>query len=227
MQQQVLIIEDDQDIHALLKNVLEQAGYAVESAYDGQAGLQKAGVSRYDLVLLDLMLPLKSGEEVLRALRQASQVPVIVISARGAVHTKVELLRLGADDYIGKPFAVEEVIARVEANIRRMRQLPFQPAVWTYKDLCLHIEEQTATVGGRELVLTAREYQLLKLLLSCPRKVFSKANLFESVWGDDYLGDDGTLKTHISNIRIKLQQLNPEERYIETVWGMGYRMWRT
>ncbi len=223
---QVLIIEDDRDIHALLKNVLEQNGYATDSAFDGAAGLQKAEANAYDIILLDLMLPIASGEEVLRRLRAASEVPVMVISARGATQTKVELLRLGADDYVAKPFEVEEVVARVEANVRRFGKRPAQQTVICFKDIRLDVEEQTAMVGECPLVLTAKEYQLLRLLVSRPQKIFSKANLFESIWGDEYLGDDGTLKTHISNIRIKLQQLNPEERYIETVWGMGYRMWK-
>lgn len=223
---QVLIIEDDRDIHDLLKQVLEENGYGTDSAFDGASGLQKARAGTHDLVLLDLMLPMAQGEEVLRRLRETSDVPVIVISARGATHTKVELLRLGADDYVAKPFAVEEVVARVEANVRRMGMLSEKRAIIRYKDLQLDAERQTAAVGECELVLTAKEYQLLVLLASRPQKIFSKANLFESVWGDEYLGDDGTLKTHISNIRIKLQQLNPEERYIETVWGMGYRMWK-
>ncbi|GEA31991.1 DNA-binding response regulator [Clostridium diolis] len=179
----------------------------------------------YDLVILDLMLPYKSGDEILRELRSFSNIPVIVLSAKDMVHTKVELLRLGADDYVTKPFDLNEILARVESNLRRCSSdSNIKKSILTYKDITLYEEEKKVIVNGNTLVLTSKEYGILFLLLSHPQKVFSKANLFESIWNEEYFSEDNTLNVHISNIRNKLKNANPNEEYIETIWGMGYKL---
>ncbi len=210
----------------MLADALSGAGYSVESAYTGADGVERFLRQAFDLVLLDIMLPLKSGDEVLRAIRESSDVPVIVLSAKSRVETKVDFLRLGADDYVTKPFDLEEVIARVEAHLRRHAAGNGLPERLLYKDVALYGQEKRVSVGGREVELTATEFRLLALLMENRSKVFTRANLYETLWGEDYLGDDNAVKTHVSNLRAKLKAANPDEAYIETVWGLGYRLYR-
>ncbi|ALB45155.1 MULTISPECIES: response regulator transcription factor [Clostridium] len=225
MQQRISIIEDDLEICDLLKEFLKESGYEIKISNNGIDGMRELRTLTYDLVILDLMLPYKSGDEILRELRSFSNIPVIVLSAKDMVHTKVELLRLGADDYVTKPFDLNEILARVESNLRRCSSdLNIKKSILTYKDITLYEEEKKVIVKGNTLVLTSKEYGILFLLLSHPQKVFSKANLFESIWNEEYFSEDNTLNVHISNIRNKLKSANPNEEYIETIWGMGYKL---
>ncbi|MBE6089122.1 MAG: response regulator transcription factor [Clostridium beijerinckii] len=225
MQQRISIIEDDLEICNLLKEFLKESGYEIKICNTGIDGMRELRTLTYDLVILDLMLPYKSGDEILRELRSFSNIPVIVLSAKDMVHTKVDLLRLGADDYVTKPFDLNEILARVESNLRRCSSdSNIKKSILIYKDIELNDEEKKVTVNGNTLVLTSKEYNILVLLLSHPQKVFSKANLFESIWNEDYLSEDNTLNVHISNIRNKLKCANPNEEYIETIWGMGYKL---
>ncbi len=218
----LLIIEDNHDVNSMLREVLINEGYAVDSAYTGIDGLMSFQKNSYDLILLDLMLPYKSGDEVLKEIRKSSEIPVIIISAKDIVGTKIDLLKLGADDYITKPFDLNEVAARVEAQLRRSNKLISTKAI-TYKDIVLDDKYKKITANGVELELTAKEYQLLELFLKNRSKVFTKANIYETIWQDAYLGDDNAVKTHISNLRSKLKAASPQNEYIETVWGLGYR----
>lgn len=218
----LLIIEDNHDVNSMLREVLINEGYAVDSAYTGIDGLMSFKKNSYDLILLDLMLPYKSGDEVLKEIRKSSEIPVIIISAKDIVGTKIDLLKLGADDYITKPFDLNEVAARVEAQLRRSNKLISTKAI-TYKDIVLDDKYKKITANGVELELTAKEYQLLELFLKNRSKVFTKANIYETIWQDAYLGDDNAVKTHISNLRSKLKAASPQNEYIETVWGLGYR----
>ena len=215
----ILIIEDNQDVSRMLSEFLSESGYQPEAAFSGTDGLIKLREKSYDLVLLDLMLPYKSGDQVLRELRGFSNIPVIVISAKDIVGTKIDLLKLGADDYITKPFDLGEVEARVLSNLRRQSSSKV-------KDLVLSKDAKSVLLGGQDLELTAKEYAILQLLMEHPKKVYTKANLYETVWEDEYLGDDNAVKTHISNLRNKLKKASPLEQYIETVWGIGYRMYK-
>ena len=218
----LLIIEDNHDVNCMLREVLINEGYAVDSAYTGIDGLISFHKNSYDLILLDLMLPYKSGDEVLKEIRKSSEIPVIIISAKDIVGTKIDLLKLGADDYITKPFDLNEVAARVEAQLRRSNKQISTKAI-TYKDIVLDDKYKKITANGVELELTAKEYQLLELFLKNRSKVFTKANIYETIWQDAYLGDDNAVKTHISNLRSKLKAASPQNEYIETVWGLGYR----
>ena len=218
----LLIIEDNHDVNSMLREVLINEGYAVDSAYTGIDGLMSFQNNSYDLILLDLMLPYKSGDEVLKEIRKSSEIPVIIISAKDIVGTKIDLLKLGADDYITKPFDLNEVAARVEAQLRRSNKLISTKTI-TYKDIVLDDKYKKITANGVELELTAKEYQLLELFLKNRSKVFTKANIYETIWQDAYLGDDNAVKTHISNLRSKLKAASPQNEYIETVWGLGYR----
>ena len=152
---------------------------------------------------------------------------MIVVSAKSETHSKIELLRNGADDYITKPFDLDELLVRVEAVLRRYEGNSSKPAeskTLSYKNLVLDLTSGMAKVSGKVMTLTSKEFAILELMLNNPTKLYSKANLFESVWGESYFNDDSTVKVHMSNIRNKLKKLDPDVEYIETVWGMGYRL---
>lgn len=220
--ERILIIEDEKDVNQLLAQNLQNNGYETVSVWDGLDGVRQLRNQHFDMVLLDLMLPYKSGDEILKEIRKDCDIPVIVISAKDLVGTKIDLLTLGADDYITKPFDLGEVTARVISNLRRYH-MKDQKKQLSYKELTLDTESKTLTVNGAELELTAKEYGIIELLLQSPNKVFSKAYLYETVWGYEYLGDENVIKTHISNLRTKMKT-HSETEYIETVWGLGYRL---
>ncbi|WP_238906960.1 response regulator transcription factor [Clostridium sp. YIM B02506] len=222
----ILVIEDNKDVNNMLSEELMDSGYKVKSMYTGIEGLKEVKEGNYDLILLDIMLPYKSGDEILKEIRTFSDVPVIIISAKDMVGTKIDLLRIGADDYITKPFDLGEVVARVESNLRRTSRQIQGSNKFTYKDLTLDDNRKQVMVNNVELELTAKEYMLLEILIKNSGKVFSKSNLYESIWKEEYLGDDNTVKIHISNLRNKLKKINPDENYIETVWGLGYRLYK-
>lgn len=213
--ERILIIEDEKDVNQLLAQNLQNNGYETVSVWNGLDGVRQLQNQHFDMVLLDLMLPYKSGDEILREIRKDSDIPVIVISAKDLVGTKIDLLTLGADDYITKPFDLGEVTARVVSNLRRYH-MKDQKKQLSYKELTLDTESKTLTVNGAELELTAKEYGIMELLLQSPNKVFSKAYLYETVWGYEYLGDENVIKTHISNLRTKMKT-HSETEYIETV----------
>ena len=221
---QILIIEDDKEINGLLGKMLEENNYSVQSAFTGIDGISMFRSKQFDMVLLDIMLPYKSGDEVLRELRSFSNIPVIMITAKDLTQTKVDLLRLGADDYITKPFDVDEVLARIEAALRRYIHNSAIGDTLSYQDIIIDCEYKRVTVSERIVALTMTEYAILELLMRSPMKVFSKRNIFESVSGEEYLSDDNTMNVHISNLRQKLRDAGKQENYIETVYGMGYRL---
>jgi DNA-binding response OmpR family regulator len=220
----ILLVEDDREIRELLCSFLTDNGYVPDMAKNGMEGLNLALGKEYDLILLDIMLPLKSGDQVLKELRERSNVPVIVLSAKDMVQTKIDVIRLGADDYVTKPFDLGEVLARIEALLRRSGRRKEDAEILTHKNLSLYVKEGRAFLRGTELTLTSKEYAILQLLLSHPDKIFSRSNIFDSLWGDDSGNyDDNAVKVHMSNLRSKLSAQDTEE-YIETVWGMGYRL---
>ena len=225
-----LVVEDDKEINRLLREYLTEQGYQVLSAYQGLEAIRM--FEQYQdicLVLLDIMLPFQSGDMVLKKIRETSGVPVIVLSAKDTVQTKVDIIRMGADDYITKPFDLDEVLVRIEAVLRRSAGRGEQQSggaetqTLEFKNMKLDTVSKQVTVKGQALVLTGKEYSILELMLRNPNKLFSKANLFESVWKEVYFSEDNTLKVHMSNLRNKIKQYDDEE-YIETVWGMGYKL---
>lgn len=221
----ILVVEDDQDINRLLCRILTDGGYDVRPAFSGSEAVLWAEQYDYDLVLLDLMLPGITGEEFIARMRKKRTMPIIVLSAKAGLEDRVNVLRLGADDFIPKPFDNAEVLARVEAQLRRYKQFsaPGGGQVLRCGDLELDREAIRVTAGGREVSLTAREFEILSLLMSHPRKVFTREQLYESAWGGEYMGDDNTVNVHISNLRSKLSKVSYQE-YIKTVWGIGFKM---
>ena len=221
----ILVVEDDADINRLLCTILEGAGYACRAAFSGSEALLWAEKYRYDLVLLDLMLPGVTGEEFIARVRRSGTMPILVVSAKLGVSDRVNVLKLGADDFIPKPFDNAEVLARVEAQLRRSREFAApKTAVLTAGPLALDQESHTVTVDGAEVPLTSREFDILALLMGSPRRAFSRAQIYESVWGEDYIGDDNTVNVHVSNLRSKLAKASPDHSYIKTVWGIGFKL---
>lgn len=228
MQDYILIVEDDNGIHHMMKELLQGNGYEVKSAYSGTEALLYLEKQAPQAVILDLMLPGMMGEELLSEIKKADpETAVIVTSAKDDVQTRVELLRAGADDYMVKPFDTEEFLARLEAALRRCakdgRQAE-QGKTLCFKDIVMDTDEHRVTVSGQEISLTKREYFILELLISNPNKVFTKNNIYESVWNEEFAGEDNAVNVHISNIRQKLARINDKETYIQTVWGIGFKM---
>lgn len=222
----ILIVEDDLEINGLLAEFLKDNGYEVFCQYDGLHVLDCLQENKIDLLLLDIMIPYRSGDIVLSDLRRHFTIPVIIISAKETTQNKIDLLRLGADDYITKPFDMEEVLARIESNLRRVKFQSGTQEILQYEDLILDYEKNVVSVQGMELSLTAKEFAILELLMKYPDKIFSKSNLFQSVWETEYINEDNTLNVHISNLRNKLKTICPEKEFIDTVWGIGYRLHR-
>lgn len=229
MTETILIVEDDTDISMLLKTILEEAGYQTVQAFSGTEAQLLLEKSLPSLILLDLMLPGMSGETLLQWLRseQQCQIPVLILSAKNAVRDKVAMLHIGADDYITKPFEPEEVTARVQAVLRRSSVTDDRrntTEVWSYKRLKLHPDLRKVTVAEQELVLTGKEYDILRLMMENPEKVYSRERLYELIWKEGYYGADHTINVHVSNLRKKITACDPDNAYIQSVYGIGFRL---
>ena len=219
----VLIVEDDNNIAELLQMYLEKEGYAVTIAPDGGQGVSKFRAIKPDLVLLDLMLPVMDGWAVCKTIRAESQVPIIMLTAKSEDADKLMGFECGADDYVTKPFNILELKARVRALLRRAAGTQRnRGAVLTAGDLSLNTEERVAIRDGKTVDLTAKEYDLIELLMRNPRRVYSRENLMNVVWGYAYAGDYRTVDVHIRRLREKLEKNPAEPEYIMTKWGVGY-----
>ena len=223
--QRILIVDDDENIAELISLYLMKECYETYIVNDGEEALKIFPEFKPNLILLDLMLPGLTGEEFIAEMRQKKTMPIIVLSAKAGLEDRVNVLRLGADDFIPKPFDNAEVLARVEAQLRRYKQFSGGggSAVLTHGDLTLDREGVTVTAAGKPVTVTAREFDILTLLMEHPKKVFTREQLYEQVWGGEYMGDDNTVNVHISNLRAKLAKASPAE-YIKTVWGIGFKM---
>lgn len=218
----ILIIEDDPQINKMIQRLLIKNNYETVSAFSGTEALLLLEKEHFCLVLLDLMLPGLKGEEVLTKITKL-HIPVICVSAKDDLDTKLELMRNGADDYITKPFNNEELIVRISAVLRRMDKGSLLDKIFIYKfkNLVLDSENHIVTIKGEPIELTIKEHGILELLISNPKKVFTKQNIFESVWSEEYIFEDRVVTVHVSNLRNKLKN---DESYIKTVWGIGYKM---
>ncbi|MBR6575017.1 MAG: response regulator transcription factor [Clostridia bacterium] len=221
MEKTILIVEDDVNIRELLQLYLAQEGYRIETAQDGADGLRTFKRAHPDLVLLDLMMPVMDGTQMIRELRTFSNTPVIVLTAKGEVFDKVTLLELGADDYITKPFEMREVIARVRAVLRRFDQDIGEPKL-LFDNLIIDKQSYNITVKGSKMEIPPKEIELLYFLASSPNRVFTRAQLLDDVWGFDYFGDTRTVDVHVKRLREKLQGVS-DQWEIKTVWGVGYK----
>ena len=223
----ILIVEDDNNILQLEKDYLEASNFEIEYALDGSSGLKKAVENDYDLILLDIMLPGVDGFEICKKIREIKNTPVILVSAKKEDVDKINGLGFGADDYIVKPFSPSELVARVKAHISRYERLTNQneekSSFLQIGNMKLNSDTGDVILNDVELAFTKKEFDVLFLMASNPNTVFSKNELFESVWGYDSLGDTSTLTVHTNRIRDKLKEVEPSADYIKTIWGRGYR----
>ncbi|MDE6621954.1 MAG: response regulator transcription factor [Lachnospiraceae bacterium] len=227
MGKKVLVVDDEKLIVKGLRFSLEQDDMEVECAYDGEEALEMAKNKKYDIILLDIMLPKLTGLEVCQQIREFSDVPVIMLTAKGEDMDKILGLEYGADDYITKPFNILEVKARIKAIIRRTGTKIKEPdekkaQIIEAGDLRLDCEGRRLHVSGKEVNLTAKEFDVLELLVLNPNKVYGRENLLKLVWGEDYPGDVRTVDVHIRRLREKIEPNPSEPKYVHTKWGVGY-----
>ena len=224
----ILLIEDDVEISDMLKKFLGTEGFEVVTAYDGESACEKFFDDEYSLVLLDLMIPKLDGMEVMNAIREKSTVPIIIVSAKDTDSDKSLGLGLGADDYVTKPFSVTEVLARIKANIRRTTQysagIERREDTITWGNLTINTEDYSVLKEGARIELTVKEFEILKLLVKNPKKVYTKEQIYSSVWNDTYVGDENAVNVHISRLRNKIEDNPRNPKYVITVWGIGYRL---
>lgn len=229
MQKTVLLVEDDKDISELVKNHLEQENFNVLTAYDGEDALNLLEKNEVDLILLDLMLPKISGIELLKKIRTTSLISVLIISAKESDVDKALGLGFGADDYISKPFSNIELTARVHAAIRRATQYfssengP-EPTILHYKELYLDLKTFSMLVKGRTVNLTSKEFHILKLFMTNQNRVFTKEQIYNYIWKDDYYGNENVINVHIRRLREKIEEHPSNPQYIRTIWGIGYKL---
>ena len=225
MSKRVLVVDDEKLIVKGIKFSLEQDGMEVDCAYDGQEALELAEKTRYDMVLLDVMLPKVDGFEVCRRIREFSEMPIVMLTAKGDDMDKILGLEYGADDYITKPFNILEVKARIKAIMRRSfgsDKKADEDSKIESGDIHIDKSSRRLFVNDREINLTSREFDMLLLLVTNPDKVFSRDTLLEALWGADYPGDARTVDVHVRRLREKIEENPGEPRYIQTKWGVGY-----
>lgn len=224
---QILLVEDDVEISEMLENYLIKENYEVICAFDGEEACQKFDNGNYCIVLLDLMIPIISGMDVMQYIREKSTVPIIIVSAKDTDVDKTLGLGLGADDYITKPFSVIEVLARIKSNIRRNTQYSAgtrEEKAIKVGELTMNPVDYTVTKNGVKVDLTVKEYEILKLLFQNPKKVYTKAQIYSFIWNDAYLGDENAVNVHISRLRNKIEDNPRAPKYVVTVWGIGYKL---
>lgn len=226
----ILIVEDDKEINNLISRTLTKEGYNIIQAFDGKSALEEYEKLEFHIILLDIMLPVIDGIEVMRRIREKSTVPILILSAKGEETDRIIGLGLGADDYIVKPFSVAEVVARVKAQLRRyiyfndFSNEKDKINLITHGEFTVDLEKTLVCKNGQVINLTAKEFKILKLFITSPNKVFTKAQIFDNVWGEEYLGDDNTVMVHIRRLRNKIEDNPNEPKYILTVWGIGYKL---
>lgn len=222
----ILIIEDDLHIAELERDYLLLNGYKVDISRDGEKGLQKALTGIYDVIIVDLMLPGKDGYEIVEEIRRNFEIPILIISAKNEDIDKIRGLGFGADDYLTKPFSSAELVARVKSHIHRYERLMSRKPstdIISHKGLEINTSSHKVSVNDKEVILTTKEYEILLFLASNPNYVFSKEQLFDRVWGENFFGDLATIAVHIQKIRKKIEKDPANPQYIETLWGTGYR----
>ncbi|WP_058308997.1 response regulator transcription factor [Gracilibacillus massiliensis] len=227
MSDTILLVEDDHQIHEIVAKHLTKEGYRVVSAFDGLDAIQFFSQEQVDLVILDLMLPATDGIDILKKIRKESMIPILIMSAKDSDVDKALALGVGADDYIGKPFSLIEMTARIKAALRRSNQ--YSPSKLQANrvevfDLIIDLDNFYVLKKGEKMNLTAKEFQILSLLATNPNQVFTKGQLFERVWKDTYYEDDNVINVHIRRLRKKIEDDPSAPTYIKTIWGIGYKM---
>lgn len=223
----ILVVEDDKEINNLICEGLRNEQYEITQAFDGKEAIDKY-VEEISIIILDLMLPKIDGIEVMRRIREKSNVPIIILSAKNDECDRIVGLRMGADDYMVKPFSVRELTARVKAQLRRYvdynKKDNMEKSILVHSNLKLDVLNYKVFKDDCEISLRPKEFEILKLLMSNPERVFTKEQIFEHVWKDNYLGDDNTVMVHIKRLRNKIEDDSNNPKYILTVWGIGYKL---
>lgn len=220
----ILIVDDEFEMRQLLRIYLLQESYLVSEAEDGRTALEKMKKDDYDLIILDVMMPLLDGWETLKLIREISEVPVIMLTAKGSVQDKVMGLTIGADDYLVKPFEEDELMARVKALLRRAQNHDDSDKILKYKGLVLNVTAREVTYQGEIIHLTQTEFDLLNVLIEHKGMVLTREKLVELIWGMEFMGDDRTVDSHIKNLREKLKDAGIQSSLVKTVWGIGYKV---
>lgn len=224
----ILFAEDDKEIRELVKKYLKREGYNIDTASDGNKAVELFEKNDYQILLLDIMLPGLDGIEICKRVRNNSNIPIIMITAKDSEVDKVLGLRIGADDYITKPFLMRELLARIKAQLRRYRELGGETTIskdskLKFGSLYIDLEGYLVKKDNKEINLTSTEFKILKLLVTNPGKVFTKKQIFNSIWGEDYLEADNNIMVHIRRLRTKIENNSKEPKFIKTVWGIGYK----
>lgn len=229
MENRILLIEDDISISEMVENYLRKEGFNITTAFNGEEGVGEFLNNSFDLVLLDIMMPKLDGIEVMKLVREKSSVPILIMSAKDSDVDKAVGLGLGADDYIAKPFSMVELSARVKAAIRRatrysQNEKKEEASIINFGDLTIELKNYSVTKKGVNLQLTSKEFNILKLFISNPKRVFTKADIFSFIWNDEYLGDDNVISVHMRRLREKIEDNPSNPKYIKTLWGIGYKL---
>lgn len=231
MKYRILVVEDDKDIAEVIRLYLENEGYEVMWAGDGLAGYELAQKEKINLAVVDIMLPKMNGYDLVKKVREQSNIPLLILSAKNLDSDKILGLDLGADDYMTKPFNPLELVARVKSNIRRYYSLGSRQedeekpgSIWRVGELVLDEDSVTLTKNGEQVVITPTEYKMLSLFMKSPGKVFTKQQIYQEVNGECYVNDDNTLMVHISNLRDKIEDNPREPKYIKNIRGIGYKI---
>ena len=220
----ILIVEDERMINDIISRTLKKENYSVDSCFDGEEALKEIEKNKFDIVLLDVMMPKKDGFDVCRETRKFSNVPIIMITARGEDYEKIMGLEIGADDYIVKPFSPGEIIARINAILRRIMPKNDQSEkIFTFDNLEIDLNNFTVKVNDEIISLTKKEIEILWTLATNQNKVFTRENLLDLIWGFDYFGESRTVDTHIKRLRAKLDNYEHKKWNIKTIWGVGYK----
>ena len=234
MNNRILIVEDDHDISEMIKDTLVSHGFVVTTVYDGDEALQIVEEQNFDLIMLDIMIPKIDGIECLKIIRTKSMIPILIMSAKGEDIDKALGLGFGADDYIAKPFSMIELVARVKAILRRekhymdltsqVNDISSQHETIQLGDLEIDRKNYSVKKYGHDVKLTLKEFNILKLFVNNPNQVFTKAQLYNLIWQDEYYGDENVINVHIRRLREKIEDNPSEPKYIKTLWGIGYKL---
>lgn len=228
MESKILIIEDDNSIREMVADHLKKEGFAIYTAEDGEDGVIKFMRDTYDLVLLDIMMPKLDGIEVMKIIREKSAVPILLMSAKDTDVDMAIGLGLGADDYIAKPFSMIEITARIKAAIRRATKYSSEgkkeETVIKFRDITIDLERYSVMKNNNNIILTSKEFDILKLFIKNPNRVFTKAQVYSLVWKDEYFGDENVINVHIRRLREKIEEDASNPQYIKTLWGIGYKL---
>lgn len=229
MGEKILLVEDDISISEMVENYLVKEGFSIVTAFDGEEAVNKFSKESFDYIILDIMLPKLDGIEVMKIIRAKSMIPILIMSAKDSDVDKAIGLGFGADDYISKPFSMIEIAARIKAGIRRATKYSNnhkedEHKIVNINEIIIDLDNFLVTKNGEVINLTSKEFEILKLFVTNPNRVFTKAQVYSFVWNEDYFGDDNVINVHMRRLREKIEDNPSQPKYIKTLWGIGYKL---